>query len=585
MLAYGLEWPDNTSMLTVELACYRERHGPENGGLGQAEHLKRAFDLWVRGMAGRGRPAHLWNEWSQRRLEAWTQYPFQTWWGSSSSGKTTDAAWMALLDWLSDPENTCTIVCSTNQKMLEKRIWSELSRFFKPYEPVLPAKMVQSKFMIRSTTAEDPKAGIHGVAVMQGTTEQAIQNLVGLHLPKMRLIIDEMQGTREAAVKATSNLRAGCADFKFLGMGNPTNRTNPLGRYSIPVKGWDSIHPDMDEWDTPFGKTLFFDGAKSPGIREPDKFPFLITAKSLGEIERFEQGQNTVGFWSRGRGFMPPESLEPTPIPASLIEQMKAKDTVTWTELGAKVVVGADPAYSVDGDEAIVMAVQYGPDTRGLLRIMPVQTERIPIIAEGPVSKTHQVARGIIAMAQAYNLAPDDVAICVSGIETGVPDVIETDWGRGLYRVFSAGAASQLKVSLDSNDTAHRLYANRASEIWYLMYHFLRHGHLAGLDDDLIEEMTIRQARILGGRYAVEQKKDLRKRNQRSPNRADAFASVLSLLRDRMGLYPGTRNLDFFGRDSYSPAHDDSAEREPDQAYRDDPITRAMADEGAYRYG
>src|SRR3990167_2477526 len=269
---YGMHFSDETSDATIELFMYRYS---AKDWQQKAFHMKNVIVMLYPESLPFGRKGYLWSPWANRRLESWCRNNRQTWIGPSSSGKSTDAGMLVLVHWLSAPDKTTIQVCSTTQNMLEKRIF--------------------------------------GKAVLKGTVEQSTGDMIGIHNDYNVLVIDEMQSTRRAAVEAEANLSTG-REFKFLGMGNPVSRLDPLGEYSAPVDGWESVNPSMEEWKTKKGVTLFFDGRKSPAITEPDgkeRYFFLLNQDQIDDVASSD-GINSVKFWSQRIGFMPPEGLQNT---------------------------------------------------------------------------------------------------------------------------------------------------------------------------------------------------------------------------------------------------------------------------------
>ena len=127
MIAYGFDFPDNVTEANIHLYCFRH-WSKDNPDLlpSKYAHLKKAVKiLWPETMPG-NRKGYIWSEWSERRLRSLCEREYQCWWGPSSSGKRTDAAVFALCYWLSAPDSTTVIVCSTTREMLERSIWREI---------------------------------------------------------------------------------------------------------------------------------------------------------------------------------------------------------------------------------------------------------------------------------------------------------------------------------------------------------------------------------------------------------------------------------------------------------------------------
>jgi len=579
---YGLPWHDGVTEVDIELWCYRNNHVPKNGGLGKAEHMKRAIKLlWPERMPN-GKTGYVWSEWTDRRVEAWCNNQFhegdsdwQTWWGPSSSGKSTDAGIIALVHWLSAPDETIILVCSTTTPMLEKRIWGEILRFYNMHGGALPGRYFKSKHAI-VLGDENAKAGIHGIAVQKGSVEEALGNLIGMHLRYNALIVDELQAMREVAVDATDNLDSG-EEFKFLGMGNPVSRLDPLGRYSEPIVGWDKINPDdFDSWETQYGKTLFFDGRKSPGVRDPKRYFFLITQRQIDRVAK-RRGRNSPAFWSQKIGFVPPEGLLQTVMTETMITQFDMMGEPQW-EFGYQMVAGLDPAFSSGGDRCILVPAQVGKCTDGITRINFLT----PITIHLEVSKKKYMAYHIQAKVQehceALGILPASIAMDTTGSQSVLADVIEKEWGPGLLRVSFGGSASEMAVSQTDPTPAREKYANRVTELWFNAAEFGRSNQIRGMQFDGIREFCQRIFdEITFRKTSVETKRKMKSRTGQSPDVADAHACVIAYVRERLGIHPGGdlslnnreeseyyRKLDIDARADYST--DSVAEVAYDQA-------------------
>ena len=369
-----VEYPAGTSELTRVLGAYSA-----NIVLGGSR--KERGDLMLRAMR------LLWSErefrisgWTERRVRAFCEEEsgFVTVWGPSSSGKSTDFGAIVLVHWLSAPMITTCTVCSTTRPALVQRIFGEIVRLYLAIGEDKPGEYKSG------TTAivlgdENTKNGIFGVAVLIGNIKDAMSNMIGKHNRRNVLIVDEMQGTREAAVEAVSNLQGG-EDFHFVGIGNPESRLDPLGRYSEPVDGWESIDPSKEEWKTNFGRCIFFDGRKSPAIEEHDgarKYAYLLKADDIEKRKRW-YGENSPKFWSQTIGFIPPEGLMRTIFSESFFIKHGMMGETIW-QSGWEMVAGLDPSFSSGGDRSILSFAKVGRDKSGRWRIQFCDTVDIPM--------------------------------------------------------------------------------------------------------------------------------------------------------------------------------------------------------------
>lgn len=222
VVQFGIDWSKRGNPPLIQRHQYCAFY---NCGRGAFYHRKeRIKAFW---------PEYQWHRWNERRLKADCEYNWITWLGPASSGKSTDAAVLALEYYLQAPDRTAVIMASTTKDSLKRRIWSEVARHHnKLKDSGLNGigELIDSRTMIRWRPGDD-KHGIFGIAVEDGPVEQIVNNLIGFHTERVVLYLDEMQGIEEAIMKATFNMSSNPV-FRFRGMGNPDSLLNPLGRES-----------------------------------------------------------------------------------------------------------------------------------------------------------------------------------------------------------------------------------------------------------------------------------------------------------------------------------------------------------------
>lgn len=547
MIAYGHEWPDETSDAQIHLWCYRHHDQRNKSMLAKHVHFELAIKaLWPEILPS-GKKGYVWNEWSYRRLYAWCYHDFQTWWGPSSSGKSTDAGVFALAHWYSAPDQTTITVCSTTKDMLERRIWREIIRFHTMLDGRVPGAHLRSKHCIQledptSRDGENTINAIFAVAVQKGTTQEAVGNLVGLHNDYNVLIIDEMQATREAAVEAFDNLSTG-KESKFLGMGNPSDRKDPLVKASEPKHGnWDLISPELEEWETKKGVCLYFDGLKSPGVRDPKKFWYLLTQKQI-ESMAVDPGRDSPRFWSQRRGFCPPDGLVEAVLSYSFIEKFQmARSDVRWRD-SYITVAGLDPSFSSGGDRCVLQLAQLGQFDTGQmgLKFLPPNLINMKITAKEPL--TFQLALDVIKILNAHGVDIKHLGVDCTGAQRAVADIIDRETRRKCHRVIFSQKASDMRISLGDNTPACEVYRNKVTELWYQVREFGQAGQVAGLSKDAIDDFTMRHLISSGSTSAlicIESKDDMKERTGgRSPDYGDAASILVDVVRSRLRVFAG----------------------------------------------
>lgn len=531
---YDIEWDAGISDLQIELWCYRNNHTPEMGGLGKAEHMKRAIK------ARYPDEFYRWHYWVDRRIESFCKHDYQTWWGPSSVAKSTDAGMIIHTHWLADPINTTVIVCSTTKDSLEKRIWKEIVKFHEyDAESIYGVyKKSDHAIMLPQEQGGTTISGIFGVAILKGTLKEALGNLHGIHNRFNCLVIDEMQATRLAAVDAFDNLSTG-EEAKFLGMGNPESRLDPLGRESEPSAGWDSIDITHEEWKTRGGVTLFFDGLKSPAVIEPDgekKYPFLLNKKQIDRLKQ-KRGEDSPQFWSQRRGFLPPEGLRQTVISESFIQKFHMMDPAMW-QYGFDICAGLDPAFSNGGARAILAPAIYGMMEHGVIGVAFLDPLEINLKIKKGEPLEYSLAHDVIAHCKSLGVEPHALGVDITGQQSALAAIIEKEWRAGLYRVNFGGAPSDLLVSKEDPRPAKQVYKNRITELYFNVREFGQGGQIRGLSVDAAKEFSERETLEKLNPICVEPKPVMISRTGLSPDVADACCVVIAMLRERFGLHP-----------------------------------------------
>ncbi len=508
------------------------------------------------------------NSWTERRVRKFCTEPtgFFTMWGPSSAGKSTDVAAIVLAHWLSAPQITTCTVCSTTRPALIQRIFGEIVRLYMALDNA-PGEYKSSQTAILLGD-ENTKNGIFGVAVLIGSIKDAMSNMVGKHNRRNVLVVDEMQGTREAAVEAVSNLQGG-EDFHFVGIGNPESRLDPLGRYSEPVDGWDSINPGVDEWKTKWGSCIFFDGRKSPAVVEPggaQKYPYLIKQSDIDQRVKW-YGENSPRFWSQSIGFIPPEGLLRTIFSESFFVKHGMIDKAEW-DRDWTLVAGLDPSFSSGGDRCVLSFAKVGRDKTGKWKIEFTETIDIPMEMKSDEPLSYSTARKVGELCDARGVVPANFAMDTSGTQTALADIIESEWGRGILRVGFGGKPSDLPVSTEEAVPARERYANRVTELWYTFYQYGRHGHIAGMEVDAIKEFCSRLLLEKINPVCVEPKSSMKGRTGKSPDDADSKVVLTELVRERLGIAPGVdpdRSME------YGQSYPHNELDDPDKTYSETP--------------
>lgn len=562
MIAYGLEFPDDRNEISVELKCYLLNHPTEKGGLGAAGHLRKAIRILWPEHDAHGRPILIWHDWLDRRIEAWCDDRIQMWWGPAASGKSTDAAVLALIDWYASPLDTTTIICSTTLRMLRRRIFGEIVRLHNAASRIhkvkLPGIYLKSQVAVLLNpelnpdgdgNMEDEKSGIFGFAIQQGSKEEAKDNIIGQHNRRVRLLIDEAQHPiTEVAFEARANLMKGCDDFKLVGFGNPDSRLTPLGRYSEPVAGWESINPDMESWKTKLGVCHYFDGLKSPGITDPERCSFLIKQQDFDD-EIADTGFDSPDYWQFCRGYVRPEGTPLEIISETFAIKHKMMAMPEWVS-GYRIGAGCDPSFSSGGDRRVVVPFRVGACTWGVQVIAFLEPFDIYIEASKLKERnfSRQMVDKILEKCKELGVEKALFGIDSTGAQNVLADMIDESWEEDghIVRVEFGGKATDRMASNTDQRPAHEVYANRVTELWYDMVSFGKAGQIRGLPIQALKEFSIRQIlveekRMRTTKRQIEPKKIMKERTGgKSPDEADACCVALSVVREKLDIHPGS---------------------------------------------
>lgn len=543
---YGLDWPADINDAFIELVCAKKwREFPYNKVITDpAAHLLRASRMLFT------ESEFVISPWTEQHAEDWCKETFCITWGCASSGKSNDYGCFALLDWLTDPFDTVTIMASTTLGMLELRSLESTIRYFKILKkhPTLsfPGKYVPVKHVILNEDDAEmsatPKASIKGVAVKQGNSDKARSDLQGAHLPYVRLILDEMSQMPEAAEQARYNLSIGAKDFRFFGLCNPDSVYDLAGRFSTPEAGWDSVTENDIYWKTQWGAVRHHNGFDSPAITEPggaQKYKFLIDQAQIDERLKENHGNDDHPLiWTMIRGWPPPQGATKTVLTETMIQAFRMHDGIIW-ERDYIVVAGFDPAFTSDGDDPILQIAHLGMSREGVLTLLFTATEVLKIEAskkDRPV--VFQLADQLKELRYKYGFAWENLAVDDSGTQS-VADVIDAENNCQVFRVNFARKASDMPVSTRNDAPAKELYKNKITEYYFAMVEYAQFGQIKGLPQDAARQFCARRIVEKKRPFMLESKKDAKTRMQRSPDHADACAILVGLCREKLGVLAG----------------------------------------------
>lgn len=432
--------------------------------------------------------------------------------GSKGTGKTTVTAvaiWWYLLT-REDSNVACTSVSAAN---LRDGLIKELALLY-GRSPVLRAAFVMeaSRIIARGDRASTWWCSFRTWSKSADAQQQA-DVLAGLHARHMMFCLDEA-GSIPLAVSVTAEaaLSTGPGCRLLLG-GNPTDSSGPLFQAAtrqraswcvIRING-DPKNPKRSTRVDPAWAQQQIDayGLESPWVKVNvlGEFPPHAVNALLG-VEEVEAAMARV---------LPAESYE-------------------W----AQKRLGCD--VSRYGTDATIICPRQG------LRAFPMETMR------------H--GRGSAVSVEIANRL-------LAGKATFGAEVIFIDgtggWGAGTIDVLRSHGESPIDVQFSAPAYDAR-YANRRSEIWWLMTEAIQRGMQLPHDPELLQELTtVHYTFTTAGRLLLEPKDDVRRRLGRSCDRADSLALTFGLGELPMTL-GGTRRSTGKARTFNNPAGADDGD-------------------------
>ena len=579
---YGLDFEAHIPDPAIEMLCWKKWKEPEF----QSANLVDPWDCFWRGIYHFvPKSEFVRHRWAEEHVYDWTTEEFCITWGAASSGKSNDYGLLALMDWLVDPADTVTILASTTLGMLKLRSYESVVRYFKVVKKnagfEIPGKLSKTTSAIllddKDAEAVTEKASIRGVAVAEGSADEARAKLQGAHLKYVRLILDELSQMRRAAMEVRTNLSIGALDFKLTGMCNPDRFTDLACEHSLPLAegGFKSLDPEKDEvWYSRFGKVRRHDGLRSPAIQEPNRtdLSFLLTQKTL-DAKLKETGGNwdDAQMWTMIRAWPPEQGSVATLCSMTDVVAHGAMGEVQWFTEPLLTVVGIDPAFSAAGNRGAMATIDVGHDTDGVLRLHIRPIKYLKIQATSPVPALEQVREQIIGyISELY--APGVPRQLITNYSTfgrmvgvddaatqSVADDIQSHCGMKPTRFVSNAKASETKLAVDDTPTAKDRVHNQSTELWAATASFIRAGQVRGLPMSAADQLTQRPVdpdrRPL---RLVSKKAKARDGGQGSGSfdEMDAIAYAIGILRFNFGMIAGMTSMtgkyrsDDFGLDT-----------------------------------
>lgn len=522
---YGKSFP-TSDQKAIEFWCFA--NDPPLG-LGRYQHLRNAIDLTWNAYQP---DTFIWNDWTERMMRGFCDHKWVTVTGPAASWKTTAMAMYALCCWYADPSNTVVICTSTTLDGLRRRIWKEISHFYR-LRPLF-GHMVQSRNCIQFRKGHD-NAGIFGIATDKGEIEKALGKIIGFHSKKMVVCVDEMPYTPEAIVEACVNLETGSQTFEFKGVGNADDQLDPHGRMCEPKRGWDSISVDSEEWETRRGICIHLDGLKSPLVLNPKlNAPGLLSQANIDTtIEVYTA--DSPQFWQMRRGFWAPEGVTKTVLNMPMIVMSGAMGDCSFDQ-DAVNVAGLDPAFE-GGDRCVLRFGRCGKvNGKRTLLLGDIDYIHTTVRSDDPIH--YQIVRQCREKCIARGVEPYFFGFDSTGEGGGLESIFHREWSRDIYGCEFGGRSTKDPVSDTNPKPSDQEYDRRVTQLWFFFRLLLLNEQIRGLDYETAIEFCRRWWTMRGSLIAVETKAKMKDRTRKSPDLADNAVVMTETCRARLGLSP-----------------------------------------------
>lgn len=543
----GKEW----GLLNIELMAFREGWTITSGALGRTEHFIRICrELW---------PAFEWHEWALEMAAALCEYDVSGFTSGASSGKSEIIAKFGLVSWFADPVRTLVIACSTTAVDARQKVWGHIVRNFREARASNKATghLIESQSIIRLSERTDgmaasDNASVCLVAAGDAFKDDSLKRLQGRHQRHVVLLLDELQDcSQEIVTTALGNLSAN-EKFEVHAAGNAGSRTDAHGTFMSPVDGWGRVNRTTHTWKIKAGGKIgigvHFDctSETSPNMKRAaagqEQLKYLRKAEEV-LIWKDSYGENNPTFLRQFVGFWPDSEGESNFI---ITEQElvvhSAYDSLghgfAW-QSAPTLFAGIDPSYTAGGDRFIFFPLAWGLSTTGtwtLYFMEPINVKVKPIKGE---------TKDYAAIRQCKEIANDLLITTLNiGLDSSAANPIlsiaHREWSPYITGVQFGGAPSDKPLSNFDKRLGKDLFANRTSELNYVLHEFLINGQVRGVTADHAKEMTNRQYELVaGGKIKVESKKDMKARLGYSCDLLDGGNIGLDVLRERLKILAG----------------------------------------------
>ena len=396
-------------------------------------------------------------------------------------GKTAVLAWcgwLFLLTYASKGKHPNGAAMSITADNLKSNLWKELSVWY------AKSDLLQSQFEVQATRIFQRQnkdtwfLDARSFAKSANADEQG-RTLSGLHAPYILYLIDESGDIPPSVGRAAEQGLGNCEWGKILQAGNPTSQSGLL---------YDSVGPQSKHWTV-----IRITGDPA----DPRRSPRISIGQAQQWIDRY--GRDNPWVMAYVLGLFPPTAMTALLTPDEVRAAMLRKPDFPDYEF-AQRRIGVDVARF--GDDASVFYRRQGKVV-------------LPAI-EMRGARTDALAARLMTLATEYQSELELID------DTG-------GWGAGVIDQVRLAGRGVVPVNFSSKAIDSR-YFNKRSEMWFLMADWVKAGGaLPSVDEALVAELTTPTFTFRNGKFALEEKDQIKQRLGRSPDYADALALTFAL--------------------------------------------------------
>lgn len=537
---YGLLWEEllHPAEIEMQMIRYGGHYKKKDGavvGEGLFFHHKRLQEIL--------NPEKLWHKWNHLLLKSFIENRFIAVIGSASSGKTKEAADFARMNYYVWFDQITVLLTSTERERLEERVWGEIKSGHKISKSIydqLPGHLIESKQRLvtdqknAENEGRDFRNGCVCLPAKKGGQFVGLGSFSGVKNKRIILVGDELQFCPPVYIDAISNLNKN-QEFKAIGLGNPKDITDALGKFSEPsaeVGGWDS---GIDQtggtktWPTRFknGIAVQLVGTDCPNMDVPADapvpYPFLITRAAIeSDLEFF--GKDSLQYSMQNAGRFPRGEGSRRVISRMMCLKFGAMELPVWKDETRTRIGGLDSAYSgIGGDRTIFSELQFGPDINGRLILALISTTLVPITSDNPNIPEDQVATFVMELCKAREIPPENLFFDSTG-RGSLALAFARIWSPNVVGIEFGGKPSERRVSTQITTMAKDYYSKKVSELWFNIRHTIMASQFRGMTEEALSEFTYKEWGMVGAnKTEVETKADTKLKSGRSSDIADSI--------------------------------------------------------------